>query len=603
MQKRKITLLIFLLIGFGHGFAQLNVNGEGSEELISKFKMLPQEHIFLHYNTDVLFTGERFFYSVYCQNAKENSFSELSQVVYIELISENGKSILKQKVHLDEGRGSGDFFISGEQRTGSYKLLAYTNWMKNYGIASFFKTDVIIINPYQKVPVKYRMAGQDSIAKEQLNTTPFKTTSLPLPEKVVLELDKQVVEKRAPVTLGLQIKDSALVGGTYSLSISKRSDLFPDWNKSSRGVFKNRNRVGIGIKERTASFWSTVTSKEIFYLPELRGELISGRIINSKTKLPVPESTIALSIPGENYLLKIATTNKQGRFFINVDEDYGNTTAIINNLSGDWDESKLILDENQMIYNKLDFVPFKLNDDMETTIRERSVQNQIANAYDYLRLDTTLEQDTGIQFYREMRRTFNLDEFTRFKTLKETFIEVVNQVGIRRKSNGNRVFEVFTDFAREKSGLQSMLFVDGLFISEQERFMDYDAHKVKEISFSKGLYRLGPVSFDGVLAIKTIDGDFDKTFYAENQLKIALQSFERKKNYYEQRYSNTEDIAYWSRIPDFRRQLLWIPEIKLENENAIEFYTSSVSGIYDVVLQGFDKNGKLISTTTSLRVN
>lgn len=604
MQKRKLSFLIFGFIGFALGFSQLNTSGANSAEAIAKFKSLPQEQMFLHYNANVLFTGERFFYSVYCKNTKGNGFSDLSKVAYVELISENGTSIVKQKVLLEKGRGYGDFFISEEWRTGSYKIVAYTNWMKNFGVSSFFKTDVVLVNPYQKVANKYLITEYDSLGLPIIKTgikAISSSSSSSSSDKIQLILDKERGSSRQPFRLSFKYEDANLLEGSYSLSIAKRSDLLPNWDIRKQGFTDNENDSNAVKGSPETMFWSNVTTNTTFFLPEMRGELISGKILNKENDLPVPGSTIALSIPGEDYLLKTATTNGQGQFFINVSEAYGNSTAVINNLSGDWNNSKFLFDDHPMDYGSLRFMPFKLHTGMEREIQERSVQNQIANAYGYLRQDIPVVTEAGSLFYRQMQRTFKLDDFTRFKTLKETFIEVINQVGIRRTREGKRVFQVFTDVAREKSGLQPMLFVDGVFISDHESFMDYDARNIYDVSYSKGLYRLGPISFDGILVINTIDKNFNETFYAANQLKAPLKSAEGEKKYFKQNY-RSKDNSFWARIPDFRRQLLWIPEMQPDSEKSIEFYTSNVPGMYDVVLNGFDGNGMPISATTSFTV-
>ncbi|MEM9076058.1 MAG: hypothetical protein AAGC43_03420 [Bacteroidota bacterium] len=605
MQKRKLTLLSVLFIGIvGNSIAQLRLSEQRNKELAAKFTSLPKESIFLHFNTHVLFTGERFFYSLYCLNEEKNSLSNLSQVAYVELISENGTTVLKQKIQLEKGRGYGDFFVSEKQLTGSYKVLAYTNWMKNFGVESFFKTDMIIVNPYQEIPEEHRKQDNDSLSNLSFNVKDptIRTESNNSQNRIELKTDNQVVGKRRKVSLDIMANDSSFVNGSYSISVSKRSELFPKNNNSLKKHLKTSNHVRTGIEKQVSSYAPTKVPSEIFYLPELRGELISGLVINRNTNSPVPQRTIALSIPGENHLLKTATTNRQGQFFININENYENTTAFINSMSGNWSDLKILFDDNQMTYDRFDFLPFELSTEMASIIRKRSVQNQIANAYAYLRLDTVLNPEVRTLFYRNMERTYNLDDFTRFKTLRETFVEVVNQVGIRRSPEGKRVFQVFTDSAREKSGLQPMLLVDGVFISKHESFMDYDARKIKEISFSKGLYRLGSISFDGILNIKTIDGDFAETFYSKDQLKITLNTPESNKNYYQQSYSE-EDNQDWTRIPDFRRQLLWIPKMQLVKQKHIEFYTSNIGGIYDITLRGFNKAGEFISLTTSLRVN
>ncbi len=42
---------------------------------------------------------------------------------------------------------SADFFISSDLKSGTYKLIGYTNWMLN-AENSFFQQDIHIINPY-----------------------------------------------------------------------------------------------------------------------------------------------------------------------------------------------------------------------------------------------------------------------------------------------------------------------------------------------------------------------------------------------------------------------------------------------------------------------
>lgn len=50
---------------------------------------------------------------------------------------------------MESGIGYGDFIIPVSVNSGNYKLIAYTQWMKNEGIDSFFASDISIINPFQ----------------------------------------------------------------------------------------------------------------------------------------------------------------------------------------------------------------------------------------------------------------------------------------------------------------------------------------------------------------------------------------------------------------------------------------------------------------------
>jgi len=51
-----------------------------------------------------------------------------------------------------------------------------------------------------------------------------------------------------------------------------------------------------------------------------------------------------------------------------------------------------------------------------------------------------------------------------------------------------------------------------------------------------------------------------------------------------------------SRIPDYRQQLLWMPEFNFYgNEQEITFYTSDNKGVYEISFEGFTSQGKPVS--------
>jgi len=73
-----------------------------------------------------------------------------------------------------------------------------------------------------------------------------------------------------------------------------------------------------------------------------------------------------------------------------------------------------------------------------------------------------------------------------------------------------------------------------------------------------------------------------------------------KKAYYTIDYSN---LSQNERIPDYRYQLLWLPQLTLAgNENLISFYTSDVSGTFEISLEGFTDQGIPVSLKDTFEV-
>jgi hypothetical protein len=351
---------------------------------------------------------------------------------------------------------------------------------------------------------------------------------------------------------------------------------------------------------RVSKNYATNT-QDLFFLPELRGELLSGVMTRKENNAPVSNEKLALSLPGPNYLFKIATTDSNGRFYFNLDTPYDNSYAILQQVSGDWEKNAISFDENSVDYNGLQFKSFKLSSDMKEHIEERSIQNQIENAYVNIKLDKTSNLNQESPFYREFETTYDLDDYTRFNTIPETIIEIVSEVSIKKTADGDRKFYVIPKAGFQDVGFSTILFVDGVFIKNQEDFMDYSAKKIKTISISKDKYAIGSLFFQGLLSITTIDGDFNETFISDDLKKIDLFEPQKNKIYFKQDYGTSTNNK-WDRIPDFRRQLLWMPSLTLKSTEVIELYTSDVPGDYSICLEGFSSKGVPISVSKTFRV-
>ena len=73
------------------------------------------------------------------------------------------------------------------------------------------------------------------------------------------------------------------------------------------------------------------------------------------------------------------------------------------------------------------------------------------------------------------------------------------------------------------------------------------------------------------------------------------------KKYYEQEYSKTslESAKYNA---DFRQQLLWLPNLKMDKISTFQFYTSDNAGTYEISVEGFSENGEPLSILEKIYV-
>src|SRR6056297_470079 len=137
MKKLSFFLLVFSC-ALPYVRPQLNTLG---------LENIPQEKVYLHTNTNFVFTGEYLYYQLYNLLPKSEELSSISKIGYVDLINEGGIPIFQHKLILIDGVASSEFFVPADVPSGNYKLVGYTNWIKNFP-NSLFTKDITILNPY-----------------------------------------------------------------------------------------------------------------------------------------------------------------------------------------------------------------------------------------------------------------------------------------------------------------------------------------------------------------------------------------------------------------------------------------------------------------------
>jgi hypothetical protein len=581
MKKTLFFIAIFFLMKITFSFSQTTINKETS----NIYKIIPQEKIYLHYNTTFLFAGEHFYYKIYCLNANDNSQSTISKVAYVTLIGADKSIVFKHKILLKEGLGQGDFFVPTSIATGDYKLIAYTLWMRNLDQDQYFQSDISIINPFK---VGKNQVESNKIIKKVIDTLVANNkslTELKQNDNIYLNLDfkSDTYKSRKKVILKIKSLKDSLSFGNYSLSVRKIDTLDIPRRITATSFLSN-----ISKKESLSTL-----GKKYIYLPEIRGELFSGKVIDKKSKVAVPNTKVAISLPGKQPLTKIATTNNSGVFYFNIQKEYESPFAIIQVLKEDRKNYDIELIKNTPLnYKKIKFRHFDLNSKMENYILKRSIYNQIENVYSDLKQNRYLKKDTIIPFYNSKTKVYLLDDYTRFPTIDETVTEIINEVFIRHKK-GNITFHVKLYNQLFETDLLPLVLVDGILIQNHNELRYIKTEKIKKISVVDALLLYDSESFKGIISIETFKGDYKTNISGSFIKKVSLFKPLNIKEYFKQDY---EDSQKYDRIPDFRSQLLWLPHIKIDKEiENFSFYTSDNTGDYEICLEGFTKKGLPVS--------
>ncbi|TCI95019.1 hypothetical protein [Tenacibaculum sp. M341] len=551
--KKNILIIVLLLQSI------LTIKGQDRTESSQVFNKVLNEKVQIHYNSNFLVTGETLYYKLYCLNSYTNKISKNSKVAYVEIVDNEDKSILKQKINLRNGQGNSEIFISSKIQSGPYKLIAYTKWMGSKG--SFSQSNIFIMNPFFR-----KIEKIDESNKEIITNRNIDNAFLPV------KIDKYNYGKREKVVL--EFKDSILKSN-LSISVRKKNKYIPN-----KAIIINKGSI------------NTTKNDD---LAELRGSLIKG-CLKAKNGEEISNIKLSLSLNSSNNLPLTATTDKQGNFFFNVSELNNESVylQVLNVKGADYEIKLAKEDVPSFSFGKN--LDFKVNDSLIAIMNKQSIYSQIENSYSDVKKDSLIKKPSNFPLLSTEKITYKLDDFKRFKTIKETFTEVVEGARIIGKDKDQKVYVVTNSkFINTKS----LVIVDGNIVMDHISFVNLDPKEINSISLINKPFFYGNDIYSGIVFVET----FEKNqLLNTNVLKeFKVLKVQPNKKYFFQRYDDdlSEEI---DRVPDFRTQLYWNPNIDLSNKKSLNFYTSDVSGDFVIEVEGVTEDGRLISLKKEFKV-
>lgn len=540
-----------------------------NQDDVNWYKNIPQEYVITHINNSELLTGEYLYFNVNCFNSKTKKLSKNSKVAYVELFGEQGL-VFKQKVSLQHGIGQGDYFVPSNLKTGNYKLVTYTQWMKNAGGQHQYVKDLFVVNPFESVDIDASKA----------NTTEIINTNTEH-QLIALELDKEAFSHREKVVVKISNKLSTAGNGVYTLSVKKHEPI----------LVNTISDVQVDVQKQTSK---TKAIGDQIYLPEYNGEMITGKVINAKTNSPEKGVAVALSLLDETSKQDIAYTNENGVFYFHLKDLYKADNALIQVIADNREDYKLAIHDHEGVKNSYQYSKPVFTKEAKALIKDRSVHNQIENAFLEVKKDAFVTYELPKEFYGNPPTIYRLDDYKRFPTIAETLTEIVDHAWYKKDKNKKLIFDVrareFDPYAMDD--IKPLVVIDGAYIKDHEAALNDSAYDVETISVLREEYYYGNKVYQGIVNIKTTSGDYYNKLKGEYLANTTLFKPSPRKKYFKQDYSVQTDT---SRIPDYRHQLLWVPEFRFNSQNyELDFYTSDVKGNFEVVLEGYTNNGDYV---------
>jgi TonB-dependent SusC/RagA subfamily outer membrane receptor len=110
----------------------------------------PAEKAHLQFDKPYYAAGDTIYFKAYVTLGEKHRLSNLSGVLHVELINTKNKADQSIKLQISGGVAWGDFALPDSLPAGNYRVLAYTNWMRNDG--NYFEKVIPIGSLQGKIP-------------------------------------------------------------------------------------------------------------------------------------------------------------------------------------------------------------------------------------------------------------------------------------------------------------------------------------------------------------------------------------------------------------------------------------------------------------------
>ncbi len=507
-------------------------------------KLLSKDHvnevISIQTANDYAISGSRLPFSLQVFDVNDSQPSRLSKVAYVQLVNSKNQEVFRTSISLKNGLSEGQIELPDSSSTGIYELIAYTSWMRNFGQSTFGRKPISVINTFEK-------------PKEIKAADPTNSTS----NFIEIKLASDKLKTRQHNQISLKSERAAQV----SVSIFRVDQMVkPSHFEFEKPPFPERF--------------------ELNYLPEYEGKRIQGKLIQLSTKKPLPYSNLYISIPEKPVRYFSSQTDSSGHFGLEIPNFYRDKELFFSTLEKD---AAIELDDSfekeLIIQTEHPFINKTKTDSTDLALYHLS--NQISKTY--MMNSTAQIEIKSHPFYTQASVRYDLDNYVRFPTVEDILREFVSEVYVRKETSGTKiqVKELTTDIPFPG---QPLVLYDGVPVNDFDQLLRYNPKDLKYLDVLREPYYHHEEVYNGLIAFYSKNGNLPD-FKLDQSVSIIDVAGTQLNQLTTQ--SNQSDPHF----PDFRTQLLWINEIKLEpgKEFTLPFQTSEITGTFVIEVKGFDE--------------
>jgi hypothetical protein len=201
---------------------------------------IPQEKVYLHMDKPYYALGDTIWFKGYVTVGSRHQLSALSGSLYVDLITDKDSIVKSLKLPITSGMVMGNFVLGDDYKEGSYRIRAYTQWMRNAGEDYFFDRtftigDLVSHNIVTRADYQYKDVDNKPVLMATLNYS--SDDGKPLVNRDVryqIMINKKVVwsksvqtDAQGNIPINIANDNHVNLSGSYIHTIIEGSDKYP----------------------------------------------------------------------------------------------------------------------------------------------------------------------------------------------------------------------------------------------------------------------------------------------------------------------------------------------------------------------------------------
>jgi len=336
-------------------------------------------------------------------------------------------------------------------------------------------------------------------------------------------------------------------------------------------------------------------------LPETRGYFISGKVID-KANRPLPDVCVYLSAPDSMANLKYDFTDENGRFQFRLSRFYDNKNLIFQARSGDR-ESRIEIEDKFNGDEILPAIAKQIQPDLRSYLTLSRLVSLVNKIYGFSpgNLSTpagTYKHQNLPGFYGIPDETIYTSDYAELAGFNEISKNILP--GIHYSPNTNRIR--VTDLVSHKLFKDdALLFLNNIPFPDPAYISKLNSREIRKIELKKNHLRLGNLDIYGIVSITTTGKDVYAIDPDQSSLVYPNDVSIRDAALFSPEYGDAGALP--PTMPDFRQTLYWNPSVEIQNgKGSLEFYTSDISGIFIIDVEGITQDGQPLSGHATIEV-